>query len=184
MQFLRRLLAPALVALALVALAVPTAPSALAHAELRQSSPAAGETVGGEIHGILLQFFDLDVVPPQTVNVFDAAGNEIVGSVSREDQRLAFAPIDPIATPGEYIVTYAVVGVDGDFSEGSFTFTWEAGAPAPSGITVDLGQDGGFDLISFVFLLIGAGLLAFLVQRFMFAYKEHRAAQTASAASP
>ncbi len=156
------------------------APSALAHAELRQSSPAAGETVGGAIHSIALQFFDLDVTKPQDARVFDAAGNELPGQTNREDQRIVIALVDPIPTEGDYLVTYAVNGLDGDYSEESFTFTWQEGAPEPAGITVDLTVPTGFDTINFVLLLVGAALAAFIAQRFISAYREHKAAAAAS----
>ena len=166
-----------LVALALLLGSLQLAPSAQAHAELRQSSPAAGETVGGDIHSIALQFFDLDVLMPQEAAVFDAAGTELPSQINREDQRIVIALRDPIETPGDYTVTYAVHGIDGDFTEESFVFTWAEGAPEPSGITVQLFEDQGFDWINFALILVGAALAAFIVQRFMFAWREHRAAQ-------
>lgn len=169
---LRRLLG-ALVALTIV-LVFAAAPPAHAHAELRQSSPAAGETVGGDLHSIALQFFDLDVTQPQEARIFDAGGNELPSQTNREDQRLVIALIDPIMTPGDYLVTFAVTGIDGDFSEESFTFTWAEGAPEPAGITLGLVQDTGFDVVNFALLLVGAGLAAFLLQRFWFAFKEHQ----------
>jgi len=172
----RSVLAALLLALVFIA---PTVP-AQAHAELRQSSPAAGETVGGAIHSIALQFFDLDVLEPQDAKVFDAAGNELASQLNRENQRLVIALVDPINTPGEYLVTFAVNGIDGDFSEESFTFTWEEGAPEPAGITVGITEPDGFDPINFVLLLVAAALAAFLAQRVWFAYREHQAAAQAA----
>jgi methionine-rich copper-binding protein CopC len=176
----KRRLRPVLAALLLTLLSATVfVPPALAHAELRQSSPEAGETVGGEVHAIALQFFDLDLSKGQDAKIFDAAGNQLPSQLNGEDQRLVIALLDEIETPGEYLVTYAVNGVDGDFTEDSFTFRWEEGAPEPKGITVDLTVPVGFDTMNFVLLLIGAAIAAFLSARFMMALRQHRSAQAA-----
>ena len=156
--------------------------SASAHAELRQASPDRGEVVGGAIHSITLQFFDLDVTKPQTATVFDPAGNELPGQVNREDQRLVIALVDPITTPGEYLVAWAANGIDGDFTEETFTFTWQEGAPEPKGI--DLTEPIGLDTFNYVLILIGAALAAFIVHRFLVARREIRAARLAMVDEP
>ncbi len=153
---------------------------AFAHAELRQSSPEGGETVGGAVHSIVLQFFDLDVANPPVAKIFDAAGNELTGQLNLDQQRLVIALVDPITTPGEYLVTYNMTGVDGDYTEDSFTFRWEEGAPEPKGITADLTVPVGFDTINYVLLLVGAAIAAYIVHRFMMALRDHRAAQAAA----
>ncbi len=155
--------------------------TAYAHAELRQSSPEGGEVVGGSLHAVTLQFFDLDVSKPPVAQIFDAAGNELPSQLNREDQRVVIALIDPIATPGEYLVTYEMTGLDGDFSEESFTFRWEEGAPEPKGITVDLTVPVGFDTANYILILVAAGVAAFLVHRFLVALREHKAAQALDA---
>ena len=172
-----RFLLGLVVAVSLFALTLFGTPAANAHAELRQSSPQAGETVGGTIHSIALQFFDLDVTKPQSVKAFDGAGNELDYQMNREEQRIVLALVEPITTPGEYLVTFAVNGIDGDFSEESFSFFYEAGAPEPQGITVDVSAPGGFDYVTFGLLLLAGGLAAFLVHRFRTALQEHRAMQ-------
>lgn len=164
-----------LVSTLLVSTAFPA--TASAHAEMRQASPDRGETVGGAIHSITMQFFDLDVTKPQDAKVFDPAGNELPGQVNREDQRLVIALVDPITTPGQYLVSFAVNGIDGDFSEESFTFQWEEGAPEPKGI--ELTEPVGLDVVNYILILIGAALAAFVVHRFVMAWREHQAAQSA-----
>ncbi len=129
------------------------------------------------MHSIALQFFDLDLSKQQDAKVFDAAGNELPSQLNQEDQRLVIALTDPITTAGDYLVTFAVHGIDGDFSEESFSFQWEEGAPEPKGITVDLTSPIGFDTTNFILLLVAAVIGAFLVQRFLTALKQHRAAQ-------
>lgn len=176
-----RLLLTVAVLLTLIsAILFPSAASA--HAELRQASPDRGETVGGAIHSITLQFFDLDLTKPQTAAVFGPDGTELLGQVNREDQRLVIALVEPITTPGEYLVTFAANGIDGDFTEESFTFRWEEGAPEPKGI--DITKPVGLDTFNYVLLLIGAALAAFIVHRLMVARREMRAARLAELDAP
>lgn len=159
-------------------IAVPTAD---AHAELRQSSPAAGQTVGGEFHQVALFFSGLDGSLPQQVRLYDPAGNLLREDPALLDQRLVLS-IDPLTIPGEYLVTYEVTGIDSDFTSESFTFFYEPGAAEPEPITIETFGDDGFDIINFALLLAGAGLAAFLVHRFMSAWRDHRAAQQAQPA--
>lgn len=175
-----RLLGLALLLIVTSAIAFPA--TASAHAELRQASPDRGEVVGGAIHSITMQFFDLDVTKPQTATVFDPAGNELAGQVNLEDQRLVIALVDPITTPGDYLVAWSANGIDGDFTEETFTFTWQEGAPEPKGI--DLTEPVGLDTINYVLILIGAALAAFLVHRVMMAMREVRAERAAANAAP
>ena len=151
--------------------------TASAHAELRQASPDRGEVVGGAIHSITMQFFNLDITKPQDAKVFDPAGNELAGQVNQEDQRLVIVLIGSINSPGDYLVSFAVNGTDGDLAEESFTFTWQEGAPEPKGLA--LTEPIGLDPLNYILLLIGAAIAAFLVHRFMVARREQRAAQLA-----
>jgi methionine-rich copper-binding protein CopC len=144
--------------------------TASAHVELRQASPDRGETVGGAIHSITLQFFDLDLTKPLTAAAFDPSGNELVSQLNSEDQRLVIALVAPITKPGEYLVTFAASGLDGDFTEESFSFRWEEGAPEPKGI--DMTEPVGLDTFNYVLLLIGAVLAAFIVHRVITARRE------------
>lgn len=152
------------------------APAALAHAELRQSSPAADETVGGEFHQITLQFTGLDANNVQRAEIFDPAGNSIGSPATNEGQRIVIS-IEPLRVAGQYTVSYSVNGIDGDFTEESFSFRYDPDADEPSGITIGLAEPRGFDFISLGLLLIGAALAAFLVHRVMEASREHRAAK-------
>lgn len=160
------------------AVQVGYSPDAAAHAELRQSSPAANEVVGGAVHFVAMQFFDLDLDQPQVARIFDAAGNEIPAQLNQEGERLILALTDPIQSPGDYTVTFDLWGIDGDFSQESFVWTWQEGADEPKGLT-DLTEAAGFDTLNYVLVLIGAALAAFIVHRFMVALKEHRAYQAA-----
>jgi len=154
----------------------------MAHAELRQASPGIGETVGGSFHAVIMRFTDLDVNAPQDARLFDPAGNEIGSPVVLDGQRLII-PIEPLTIPGSYIVEFEVFGIDGDFSDQKFNFIYDPSADEPGPITFGVGESEGFDAVGFGLLLVGAALAAFLVHRFMTAYKEHKLAQRIAAAS-
>lgn len=173
----RRLVAAEIVVL-LVSLFVMTGASA--HAELLQSSPAADQTVGGEFHSIALQFGGLDSEAPQDAQLFDPAGNRIESVLAREKQRLVI-PIEPLSVPGVYTVTYEVNGEDGDFTTGSFSFTYEPGADPPTGITIANGPSSqGFDFVALGLASAAAAIAAFLVHRVVSAWRDHTRARTAA----
>lgn len=176
----KRVLGVLLCLLAFVLPATVVLPSANAHAELRQSSPAAGETVGGEFHQVSLLFIGLDQSFPHEVRLYDPAGNLLREDPALLDQRLVLS-IDPLTVPGEYLVTYEVTGIDADFTSESFTFFYDPSAPEPEPITIETFGDDGFDVINFALLLAAAGLAAFLVSRVVMAWREHQAAQTLDA---
>lgn len=171
-----RVLGIVLCLLAFVLPATVALPPALAHAELRQSSPAAGETVGGEFHQVTLLFSGLDASLPQQARLYDPAGTLLREDPTLLDQRLVLS-IDPFTVPGEYSVSYEVTGIDGDFTSESFTFFYQPDAPEPEPITIETFGEDGFDIVNFALLLAGAGVAAFLVHRVITAWREHRAAQ-------
>lgn len=161
----------------LLLLSLMSTTPAYAHAELRQASPDVGQTVGGEFHSIAMQFTGLDPAVTHQAKLFDPAGNQIDTTLAAENQRLVL-PIEPLSVPGEYTVTYAVRGIDGDFTEDSFSFRFDPAADEPDGITVAVAEPGGFDFVGYALLLAAAALAAFLVHRFFAAYREHRASQS------
>lgn len=149
-------------------------PSADAHAELWDSSPAADETVGGEFHQIVMQFFGLDPAAQQSASLFDPAGNRVDSVAVWENQRIVL-PIEPLTVPGEYTVTFEVNGIDGDLSDGSFSFRYDSSADEPGPVSPGPGvEPEGFDWITLGLLLVAAAIAAFLVSRFMTALREHR----------
>lgn len=164
-------------ALLLIAALMLHTPTALAHAELRESSPAADQTVGGSFHQIAMHFTGLDPAAIHEAKLFDPAGNLVTDKSASEGQRFVI-PIEPLTVPGEYMVTYAVHGIDGDFTEESFGFRFDPAADEPAGITIGVIEPEGFDFVLLTLLLVAAGLAAFLVARVMSAWREHRAAQS------
>jgi methionine-rich copper-binding protein CopC len=157
---------------------------ASAHAELLQSSPRADSTIGGELHSIALQFGGLDTEAPQDAKLYDPAGNLVESVVLREKQRLVIPMENEITVPGTYTVTYEVNGEDGDFTSSSFTFRYEPGADPAEGITIANGAPSqGFDFVGYGLLLAAAAIAAFLVHRFIAAWREHTSAKAAFAAT-
>jgi methionine-rich copper-binding protein CopC len=162
--------------LALLASLVISGPAS-AHTELRQSSPEAGETVGGDFHQIVLLLLGWDAEAPFSAELFDPSGARIESEVKTDNQRLVM-PIEGLTVPGLYTVTYTVTSVDRDVTSDSFTFRFDPSAPPPKGITVEVGTGQGFDFVALGLLMVLAALAAFLVQRFRTALREHRAARS------
>jgi len=160
---------------------VAAAPSASAHAELLQASPAPGSIVGGEFHSIVLHFGGIDWEATHSAQLFGPDGAVIETPEVIHDRQRLVIPLEPLTVPGTYEVRYTVQGVDGDVTSEVMTFRFDPGAPAPEGVTLSNGGDTGFDWVAFALLLVGAALLAFLIARFMFAWREHQQAKQASA---
>lgn len=161
------------------ALLVAVAPPAAAHAELRQSSPRVGSVVGGEFHSVSLQFSGLDTEAEFRAELLDPSGTPIGGQAVREEQRIVI-PIEPLTVPGTYTVTYTTVGVDGDLVSDLFTFRYDPSAAEPEGITIEITTVERVGWFGYALILVGAALLGYLVHRFRFALREHRAAQAAA----
>lgn len=161
--------------LALIML-IGATPPAGAHAELLQASPAPGSIVGGEFHSIVLHFSGIDWQGNHQAELFGPDGAKVVTpAVVHERQRLTI-PLEPLTVPGTYLVRFTIEGEDGDVTSEEMSFRFDPAAPPPVGVTLSNGGDTGFDWVGFVLLLIGAGLLAFLVARFLSAWREHRQA--------
>lgn len=174
----RRLLwvasSPFLVLMALFA----ASPAASAHAELLQASPAPGSIVGGEFHSIVLHFGGIDWEGTHVAELFGPDGARIeTPDVIHDRQRLVI-PLEPLTIPGNYTVSFTIEGVDGDVTSETMNFRFDPGSPPPVGVTLSNGGDTGFDWVGFALLLVGAGLLAFLVARFGTALKQHRQAKS------
>lgn len=150
-----------------------TAPPAHAHAELRQASPRQDATVGGEFHSISLQFTGLDEEADFRVDLLDPAGQPIGGEAVREQQRIV-VPIEPLEVPGIYTVSYTTLGVDGDLVSDLFTFRFDPSAPEPLPITIEITTVKRLGWFGYGLLLVGAGVLGYLVHRVRYALKPHR----------
>lgn len=159
-------------------LLVATAPEAMAHAELRQASPRVDSVVGGEFHSISLQFSGLDTEAEFRAELLDPAGTPIGGTAVREEMRIVI-PIEPLEVPGVYTVSYTTIGVDGDLVSETYNFRYDPSSPEPEGITIEITTVERLGWFGYLLLLAGAAVLGYLVHRFRFAYREHRAAASA-----
>ena len=112
-------------ALALVAWLV-IAPPALAHAELIDASPAAGEVLLDPPQAVTLVFNEAVQPANDAIVVTSADGTRVAqgGVVVNPADTLTstLAPLDP----GTYTVSYRVISDDGHVVEGSYQFAVEA----------------------------------------------------------
>ncbi len=147
MRTRRPLLLLALLA-ALVALAVP----ATAHTQIQRATPGPGESVGGEVDSVVLDFLD-PVVPTPEITVSGPDGAPVAGlqPVEMLADDVAVARFDPLTEAGEYQVDYTFLALDGDQQVSAHTFTFE--------------PDDGLDLAVRPLLawLVGGVLLVLLV---------------------
>lgn len=173
---LRTLALIALASILFLASVAATAPAAHAHAELLQSSPAPGSVVGGEFHSIVLHFGGIDWEGSHLAEVFGPDGVKIVTPEPIHERQRLVIPLEPLTVPGNYTVRYTIEGDDNDTTSESMMFRFDPSAARPEGVTLANGGETGFDLVGFGLLLVGAGLLAFLVARFVTASKQHRRA--------
>ncbi|MEU7529006.1 copper resistance CopC family protein [Saccharothrix sp. NPDC042600] len=129
---MKRLALSALVALGLLA----AAPAAWAHTELIGSDPADGASLPQPPTRLTLTFSEPVPAESATVTVTAPDGTAwTVGEVSASGATLA-VPVTPGASPaGQYVVSWQVESLDGDFVSGKTTFTLAGAPPAPPAVT-------------------------------------------------
>jgi methionine-rich copper-binding protein CopC len=123
------MLAPVLLTGAAV---IATAPSATAHASQVGSTPAADEVVAVAPNEVEIQFDSGLLEMGAALVVRSAQDESIVMGDPVVGENVLTVPVDPNAAPGEYEVAYRAVSADGHTIEGSFTYTLEGVAEAPS----------------------------------------------------
>ncbi|MEJ2857464.1 MULTISPECIES: copper resistance CopC family protein [unclassified Saccharothrix] len=126
---MKRLALSALVALGLLA----AAPAAWAHTELIGSDPADGATLPQPPTRLTLTFSQPVPAESAIVTVTAPDGTAwTVGEVSASGSTLA-VPLTPGASPaGQYVVSWQVESLDGDFVSGKTSFSLAADQPAPA----------------------------------------------------
>jgi methionine-rich copper-binding protein CopC len=110
--------------LLLVALAAGLAPDARAHAQLEQSTPAAGSRLRESPAQLTLQFSQRFEPAFSRIRVLDSKGNQVDhgnAQVGGSGARLLQVSL-PRLEPGSYQVEWRVLSVDTHVSEGRFTF--------------------------------------------------------------
>ena len=107
---------------------------ALAHVELTDSSPAAGENLDSAPNEVTVTFDDELDPALSSFTVTDAGGNE-VGSgevdLTVADRNVLSGQVT-ISDPGVYTVTYHVAGIDGHAIEGTFSFGYNTDEEIPN----------------------------------------------------
>jgi copper transport protein len=118
----------AVVAVALVALAVPAAASA--HATLLQTSPQVGQRLAVSPRQVRLRFDQSVKVLANGIQVFDAKGRIVSGPphVSATDPRVVVAPLR-VLPRGAYTIRWAAISDDSHVGRGVFTFGVRTAAP-------------------------------------------------------
>lgn len=109
--------------LALGAFAAPVA----AHSEVEEFSPAPGQDVGGVVDRVEIRF-----ITPVTdaVVVVDAPdGSTIAGRTELVDELLVRFEMVALDQPGEHVVTWRALSIDGDGQEAAYAFTFDPDAP-------------------------------------------------------
>ncbi|MEU5552044.1 FixH family protein [Micromonospora sp. NPDC047793] len=155
------------VLLGLLAAVVPATPAA-AHAVLLGTDPADGAVLATTPGQITLTFNEPVAVRPGGVRLLDAAGEELSGD-SRSVDTTVVLTVPPELPGGTYIVTFRVISADSHPVSGGFSFA--VGAPSSSAVAVPESSPGrGLDVLRQVFealaylgLLVGAGVLVFLL---------------------
>ena len=127
-------------ALALALALICAAPrSALAHAHLKRSTPAAGAHVARPPAQLRLDFTEAPELAVTAVHLRDADGREIaLGALAyASDRRTIVASITGAMEAGSYVVAWQTVGDDGHPVRGEFSFVVDTGnvvaraTPAP-----------------------------------------------------
>lgn len=137
------------------ALLVLAAAPAVAHTELSEGRPGAGQDVGGTIDKIELEF--RGPIDDAEIRVFEPDGTEITGPEHTEvEGSIATQEIETITEVGQHQVTYTVVSVDGDIQNGAYVFNYDPDAPAlPSEDT------GGSTVLLWGFVVVSVAILGF-----------------------
>lgn len=116
----------ALVAVCLVLLG--PAPGALAHDELTDTDPAAGETLEQNPQELVLSFSGEVTALGARVEVSGPLGSVVDGEPQIEGSRLR-QPLSTDAPPGDYEVAWRVTSQDGHPISGTFDYTVLAAGP-------------------------------------------------------
>ncbi len=108
---------------ALLGVAAWSAMPAGAHTQVQRATPAPGETVGGEVDVVVLDFLD-PVLPTPEIRVTGPDGQPVAGIGAPEliADDVAVVRFDPLTAAGDYRVDYAFASLDGAPQEGAHQF--------------------------------------------------------------
>ena len=161
----------ALVAIAALAMVLAAAGTALGHAELVQSSPAADSRLSASPAEVTLTFSEpVELVGEDDVQVFNAKGDDVAAEpASNSGQaRVVVVPLTPNLPDGTYTVRYSIVSSDSHVVPGVFVFgvgAGELGPPYLGGQKAGPSETGPWGVSSRFLEVLGLGgligLLAF-----------------------
>lgn len=140
-----------------------------AHGELVASSPAPGEDVGSVAH---IDLVFSTPISDWSMSVDRPDGEPLEGTIVEKAASYLSYEVAPLEDEGQYIVRYSAIDSDGDIVEGAYAFSFEAGAPRPAELPVDLSVllvDEGWPWWSYALLfgavLVIAGLAGLLAEK-------------------
>ena len=161
----------ALVAIAALAMVLAAAGTALGHAELVQSSPAADSRLSASPAEVTLTFSEpVELVGDDDVQVFNAKGDDVAAEPASNSAqaRVVVVPLTPNLPDGTYTVRYSIVSSDSHVVPGVFVFgvgAGELGPPYLGGQKAGPSETGPWGVSSRFLEVLGLGgligLLAF-----------------------
>lgn len=123
------ILRPLAVALVVVAAVLGLAAPADAHASLVRTDPAEGAVLAAAPERIRFTFSEAVAAVPDSVQVFDAAGEPVEATAAVRDAQLEATLTEEVGE-GTLVVVWRVLSEDGHPVSGSLSFS--VGAPSPS----------------------------------------------------
>ncbi len=164
----------ALVAIAALAMVLAAAGTALGHAELVQSSPAADSRLSASPAEVTLTFSEpVELVGDDDVQVVNAKGDDVVAEPASNSAqaRVVVVPLTPNLPDGTYTVRYSIVSSDSHVVPGVFVFgvgAGELGPPYLGGQKAGPSETGPWGVSSRFLEVLGlGGLLGLLAFRWL-----------------
>ncbi len=116
---------PAATVLALLVALAGLAAPALAHAEIRERAPAAGQVLGGDVDHIDISF--AGPIERAEIVLLGPDGERIdIGETEvRRNGLIVTAEFDPITEPGLYTVAHRELAADGDEQSDAYGFEYD-----------------------------------------------------------
>jgi copper transport protein len=158
---------------AVVLIALATAPAASAHSVLIATEPANDSILEASPDHVLLRFDERVESALGSVRVFDGNGERVdAETISKPKPNEVVVEIEEDLPRGTYTVAWRVISADSDPINGAFVFHVEAPGPQPAGIAAQVLEDTpvlvsvlytGGRFFDFALLLLCAGGVATLV---------------------
>ncbi len=148
----------AIVLALLFSLLVVFSDTAAAHAEMRRSAPNPGQTVGGLVHRVEMEFRE-PIRPHQSngVALQYPDGTRVLTTIE-VNGHLVRGRFDPLTEPGTYKVIWELLDdSDGDWATEEFEFTYDPAAAPPEWLPESAAEgsgDGGISASTIALIVI------------------------------